>query len=143
MLLVLYIGSTAFVWISTIKYMHDNKKRLKDEGYKFTSRNHFGIGDIFIFGIVAILMSIPVANLIIPLSSHDKERSYDEYKNYLLDAGAIEEKDEEIKIDNIKQIKEVKVINKNNNKEIYIPLYRDDNEIEKGGYTYKKELFKK
>ena len=146
MLIILYIGSTVLVWISTFKYMYDNNKRLKKEGYIFTSKRRFRKGDIIIGLLFAILLSIPVANLIIPLSSRDKERAYDEYKNMLLESGAIEEPEiDEIK-EVVKEVKEVKIINninnKNNEKEVYKPLYRDDNEIDKGGYTYKKVLFR-
>ena len=148
MLLYLYIGSTAYVWVSTIKSMIDNDRRLKKEGYKFVGRKFGGVGDILLGGIFLIAMSIPVFNLLFPIVERDKERSYDEYKNMMLEAGHIEEPDikEEIK-SNIEKptIKIVKkeIINQNK-QEYYRPINNDDIDIlESSGKTYKKELFRR
>ena len=97
MLLVIYLGTTAYVWIRTIKLMRDNDRRLKQEGYIFKGRKFSDIGDV-ITGIgCAVALSIPVLNLIFPLITKDKDRVYDEYKNMLLEAGSIEKPELESK----------------------------------------------
>lgn len=130
MLLYIYLGTTAFVWLSEFKTMHDMDKRLKKEGYTFNGKKFNGIGDIVVGGLFLITMSIPVFNLIFPLASLDKERTYDEYKEMMLEAGHINEPEVETKnnkrveieylgnIDNIRELyrlrKEIEEKKKNN-----------------------------
>ena len=154
MLLVVYLGTTAFVWITTFKFIHDMDKRLKKEGYKFTVRKLGGIGDIAISGLFLIAMSVPIFQLIFPISNLDRESSYDEYKNLLLEAGAIEEPDQEIinqiyeiepqEINTTNEIKQEKTVHKVAEYKPYIPKYRDEDtneyDILDKGRSYKKVL---
>ncbi len=147
MLLYLYIGSTAYVWVSTIKSMIDNDRKLKKEGYKFVGRKFGGVGDIIIGGIFLIAMSIPVFNLIFPIAGRNKERSYDEYKNMMLEAGHIEEPDIKEKIKTNVEKTDIKIIKKetinHNNQDYYRPINSNNIDIiESKGKTYKKELFR-
>ena len=146
MLLYIYIGTTVFVWADTLAHQIYLDRRLKKEGYKFTSRKYFGFADVVLSGFFLIALSVPVFNLLFPLSHLNKNRSYDEYKNYLEEAGAIEEPelkvekldDKVVKIDNTKLVERV-------NREghtYYSPLYRGEDDIEKEqkGYAYRKVL---
>ena len=138
MLLYLYIGSTVYVWINTIKSFHDMNKRLKKEGFTFNQKGFGGVGDIVISGLFALALSVPVINLVFPLSGIDKERSYDEYKNYLLEAGAIDEPDETLVAetkDKVLKISDAKLYGRVNTKgHIYYSSmnHYDSNEEEKG-----------
>ena len=147
MLLGIYLGTTAFVWYKEFKLFIDMDKRLKKEGYTFTSKRINGIGDIIIGGAYIIAISIPILNLIFPLASWDKEKTYDEYKNMLLEAGHIEEPvGDVVNKDNL-----ISTINKSSNKVTHNTTnYHKsmDNNIEHNitndnGYTYKKSLIKR
>jgi hypothetical protein len=139
MLFGLYVGSTAFVWIKTIKDQIEMDKRLKEEGYVFTVKK-FDKSDIPFLALSALAMSLPIFNLVLPLSSMDKDRCYDEYKNRLLEAGSIELK-EDIEEKPIEKKETINKEPKETNHVNYQPLYRDENVDEKG-YTYKKEIKK-
>lgn len=131
MLLGLYVGSTLYVWFDAIRLHLYIKKRLKEEGYKNTTKG-FYLGDIFIIGVYLAFLSIPLLNLISPIVNHNRERSYDEQKNYLEEAGSIEKIDEEEKpmvrpYDNqVKKINKVVYVSKSSN------IEELDNENEKG-----------
>ena len=142
MLLGLYLGTTAFVWYDTFKSMYDNRKRLEKEGYKIEKRKVGTLGNIIVWGIFMVLLSIPAANLLFPLSNFNKEKSYDTYKNMMLEAGHIEELDNnntEIK-ESVKEIanKNEKIVS--NTKEYYRPVFREEADIDEKGYTYRKIL---
>ena len=92
MLIGIYLGTTLYVWYDMIKHFKEMDKKLKEEGYEFLNKKHYFSDIPFVIFCIAAL-SIPVINLIFPLVNSNKDRSYDEYKNYLLEAGAIE-KDE-------------------------------------------------
>ena len=142
MLLYLYIGSTAYVWVSTIKSMIDNDRRLKKEGYKIVGRRFSGLTDIVLGGIFLVAMSIPVFNLIFPIVEHNKEISYDEYKNMMLEAGHIEEIDIiETNIQKpITNLKKERITSQNKQK-YYRPINIDNIDIiESSCKTYKKNL---
>ena len=144
--LIIYIGETAYVWIDAITHQLYLDRRLKKEGYRFTSRKYFGLADVVIGAFYAMFLSIPVLNLISPFSHLNKDRSYDEYMNYLDEAGAIEKVDD---IDTT-NFEEKKVIVINNTKLIdrvnqkghiyYTPLYRgeEDTLTYEKGKVYKK-----
>ena len=147
MLLAAYLGTTAFVWYDTLKSMHDNKKRLVKEGYKIEKKRGGTLGNVIVWTIFLGMLSIPVVNLLFPFSNRDKERSYDEYKNMMLEAGHIEELDERVfnpMEDEVKQKNYQKVTNDKSSdiKVQYRPVFSGeitDIEEEKG-YTYKKTL---
>ena len=146
MLLYIYLGTTVYVWIDTIKNWKQMDKRLKEEGYVSTANRGFNMGDFIICALTVIALSLPGLNLLFPIINHDKDASYDNYKNYLEEAGAIEKKDlykdTTIKNDkNIIKIKDVKLaerINKDNH--IYYSSYSDEESKENRVYTYKKVL---
>ena len=137
--LYLYITTTAYVWVDTIGSMIYNDHRLKKEGYKFTVKRFHGIGDIVVCSLFAIAMSVPVLNLIFPIANHDKESSYDEYKNMLLEAGSIEEPD--VKVEVKRAFENNNIIKKTINK-VFRPINNDmDYEDKKtDGHTYRKEF---
>ena len=148
MLLYIYIGSTLYVWYDEIKHQIYLNKRLKEEGYKFTGRKYFGFADIVIGAFYLAALSIPVLNLLSPLSHRNKERSYDEYKNYLDEAGAIEgpelvsEREKlEAKVIKIDKTKLVERTNREGHT-YYSPMYRGEDEFEEEqrGYAYRKVL---
>ena len=149
MLLYLYIGSTAYVLIDAITHQIYLDRRLKKEGYKFTNGKRFGLNDLVWGAFYLLILSIPVLNLISPLSHINKDRSYDEYKNYLDEAGAIEleedtflYQDNAIKNKNIIQVDNSKLMERiNSNGHIYYSSVskEETNELE-NGYTYKKIL---
>ena len=144
-----YIIETAYVWIDAINHQLYLDRRLKKEGYKFTNEKKFGPSDGVWGTICAILLSIPVLNLLSPLSHIDKDRSYDEYKNYLDEAGAIEKDDDFVDTTNLEEkhiieINDTKLINRINKSGhiYYSPMYRgeEDTLIEEKGKVYKKTL---
>ena len=142
MLLGLYLGTTAFVWYDTFKSMYDNRKRLEKEGYKIEKRKVGTLGNIIVWGIFMVLLSIPAANLLFPLSNFNKEKSYDTYKNMMLEAGHIEELDNkpnDIK-DNVKETVNQKEKVVSNSKVYYRPVFREETDIDEKGYTYRKIL---
>ena len=135
---ILYLGSTGFVWYKTIKDHIEMDERLKKEGYRFTVKK-FDKNDLPLLGLSALAMSIPLFNLVLPLSTMNKEQTYDEYKNRLLEAGSIEkiEPEEEKKVEPKKVVvkkpyeyKSVRYENLSNEKE----------DKSNKGHTYKKEL---
>ena len=115
MLLYIYIGTTAYVWYSSIKSLVKMDKRLKKEGYVFVQKS-FGPADIFIATMGLVALSIPVLHLIFPLASYDKEEAYMWYKDKLLEDGAIE-----------KHHVDVEDLNAENNINNYNMLYEVDN----------------
>ena len=155
MLLGIYLGTTAYVWVSTIKLFREMDQRLKEEGYTFTTKKFHGVGDIVIGTIFLITMSIPIFNLIFPIVNSNKERSYDEYKNKLLEAGSIERNDltsenvvklaEEVKKDSVININNSKLVSRENRDgHIYYSTLNND-EIDsqnQNGYTYRKVFFR-
>ena len=151
MLLYIYLGTTVYVWIDTIKSMINNDKRLKREGYKFIAPRFNGLPDIIVGVIYGIAMSIPVFNLMFPLSNKDKEKSYEEYKNMMLEAGSIEEpkqlnqqKKEEKTNMNIIDVNDSKLkARTNRDGHIYYSSMEEEHEVVDYGYTYKKELKKR
>lgn len=168
MLFYIYIGTTAFVWVDTFAHQIYLDRRLKKEGYKYTGNKYFGLADVVLGFFYLGALSIPVINLVFPLSHLNKDRSYDEYKNYLDDAGAIELDEEKIKVDP-KLTKELENINNNdlsknsvtindtvlmervnqNGHTYYSPMNRFDTENtvdylnEEKGHVYKKDFFKR
>ena len=143
-MLEFYIIETAFVWIEGIVHQILLDRKLKKEGYKFIKKNYFSLFDIVLLLIIMILHSIPVFNLIFPISHLNFHRAYDEHKNYLLEAGSIEEPDIEIEKNKseIKSIAKqvVKKIESTSPKEIYQPLNRDDSNTEEVSKTYSKKI---
>ena len=144
-LLYLYLGETAFVWIEGIVHQILLDRKLKKEGFKFTQKKYFSFGDVFLTLMVIIVHSIPLFNLVFPISHIPFHRSYDEHKNYLLEAGAIIEPDDDIveKIDS-KKIK-AEVINKDKivSHDIYQPLYRDDSYHDDLTHSYQKRYHRR
>ena len=78
-----YFGTTIATW--TASFVNDIylKIRLKKEGYKFTNKGRFGIGDIIALIVYLLMLSIPVYQIFCLISSLDLSGSYDERKNYL------------------------------------------------------------
>lgn len=144
MLLYIYLGTTAFVWTDAILHQLYLDRRLKSEGYKFTNKK--SPDDIVWGAFYFMILCIPVLHLISPLSHIDKDRSYDEYMNYLEEAGAIE------KVEDFVNKKEINVITINNDKLVertnssghiyYSPMnrYEENNIIEENGKVYKKVI---
>lgn len=147
MLLYLYIGSTVYVWIDTIHHQIYLNKRLKKEGYKFTGKNYFSFADVVLGTFYLVALSVPVFNLLFPLSHINKNRSYDEYMNYLEEAGSIEKDNdyvdvsdrEEKKVITINDTKLIDRINQNGHT-YYSPMYRGEEDTleEDKGKVYKK-----
>lgn len=166
MLLYIYLGSTAAIWIEEIAHHIILRKKLKKEGYKYTGNNYFGLADILLGLFYIGALSVPGLNLAFLLSHLNIERSYDEYKNYLEEAGAIEKIDDVVidenavkKVENIinNELTKNKVtVNNtsltervNRNGHIYYSSTNHfDNEPfeeivdEEKGHVYKKEFFK-
>lgn len=143
MLFGLYLGSTAYVWYSTIKDHVEMDKRLKEEGYVFTVKK-FDKNDIPILAVSALAMSLPLFNLVIPLSTMDKEQAYDEYKNRLLEAGSIE-KDESREQKKRETIKNDKINNSiNTPRNFYTPenKFEDTDTIDHNSHILKKDFFR-
>ena len=147
---ILYIGTTAYVLTDAVInkiYFH---KRFKEDGYKYTVKNHIGIPEIILGTIAFGAHLIPGVNLIFPIANRDREASYDERVNYMLEAGTIEEHDEP----NIKEVKKEsdnisieetidKLFDKEDNTtNNYRPVNISDS-IDQKGYSYKKSLFNK
>jgi len=136
MLFGLYVGSTFYVWFTTIKDQIEMDKRLKEEGYVYKIKK-FDKTDFPLLAISALAMSIPIFNLVLPLSTMDKERLYDEYKNRLLEAGSIEKIEDKDKVNKVyEEIKKPIEITHQ-----YKPENKQDNIIDTkdNGYTYKKK----
>ncbi len=138
---LLYVGSTVYVLTDAVIneiYFH---KRFKEDGYKYTVKNHIGIPEILLGSLLFGAHLIPVFNLVFPLANRDKEAAYDERINYMLEAGKIEEADEVIKpkkvIEDNDSIRE-KIDEVFKPREIYHPLNKTDNDDK--GYSYKKKL---
>ena len=144
-LLYMYLGETAFVWIEGIVHQILIDRKLKKEGYKSTQRKSFSLGDVFLTVIVIILHSIPVVNLIFPLSHIPFHRAYDEHKNYLLDAGAIEEPDEKIEKEEKKEVdKKPTYVKSKTEHEVYRPINVDETEYSHNhGFTLKKNYHRR
>lgn len=149
-LVYVYVGETAFVWIESAIHQKRLNKKLKEEGYVYTDNKYHSMADIFLaLGGLAI-HSIPFFNLAFPISHINFHRAYDEYKNYLLDVGSIEEPNTLRKMEsNTKDDKDIidiyKTIDKafgldNKNKIFYQPQNQDVLEDNKKGYSYKKIL---
>lgn len=134
MLFGLYLGSTAYVWYSTIKDQLEWDKRLKEEGYVFTVKK-FDKNDLPLLAISALAMSLPIFNLVLPLSTMDKEQAYDEYKNRLLEAGSIEKK-EDIEVKKPYEDQEKKVVENNHQ---YTPENKTEEYEDEKGYIYRKK----
>ena len=150
MLLYIYLGATTFVLYDAIKHKIYLDKRLKKEGYNFTQNNkHFGLFDLVLEVVHITFLLTPIVHLISPLSHLDKDRSYDEYMNYLDEAGAIEKDDnfidpskfEEKKIITIHDTKLIDRVNQSGHI-YYSPMYgsEEDSLVKKDGKVYKKIL---
>ena len=155
MLFGIYLGTTAFVLFDTIRHQLYLDKRLKKEGYKFTANKYSGFADVVIGVFYLIALSLPGFNLFFPFSHINKDKSYDEYKNYLLDAGSIERESSNNLLNKIKESdssntnKNVIKIDKANLCErvnryghIYYSSTNNDeiSEIEENAHVYKKVL---
>lgn len=150
---ILYIGTTAYVLTDAVinkVYFH---KRFKEDGYKYTVKNHIGIPEIILGTLAFGAHLIPGVNLIFPLANLDREASYDERINYMLEAGTIEEPEKETvkkrtdgSIYNSKEsIEETldKLFSQGKEDKTTDTYYRPINPPEednlKNGYTYKKD----
>jgi hypothetical protein len=94
MLFGLYLGTTAYVWYDTIKKYHEMNERLKKEGYVFKEKE-LNDTDLAYGALSALALSLSIFNLIVSLSSLDKEEAYQEYKRKLLSDGSIYLKEDE------------------------------------------------
>ena len=149
MLLALYVGSTLYVWFDAYRHHRFIKRKLKEEGYEFTNKG-FYLADLLLGLCYIGFLSIPVINLVSPIVNHNRERSYDEQKNYLEEAGSIdrdEEYDVKESIDTkvkdkineaicIQKVDDIEDIDKKSN--YYYPDLEDDKSIDQDGYTLKK-----
>ena len=104
MLLYLYIGTTAYVWIEEFVHQKYLDTRLKNEGYIVDKNKKSDTTDHVYNRFKYMLLFLPLLNLLSPLSHFNKEKSYNDYKNDLLRRGVINKsretkKQDEIKID--------------------------------------------
>lgn len=159
MLFYAYLGTTAYVWFDAIHHQLYLRRRLKKEGYQYTPKKYFGLADVVLGGFYLIALSVPIINLCYPLSHLNKNRAYDEYKNYLLDAGAIDKvefddnimnnlkqgsiNDKQKIIQNVIKVDDAKLVERVNREGriYYSSMNSDEEELNQGGYTYKKSLF--
>ena len=84
-----YFGSTALVWYIVLKTVDEMDERLIKEGYKFTDKE-ITKTQLAELALSALALSIPIFNIILPLSVTDKEQYYQDYNKRLLSEGIIE-----------------------------------------------------
>ena len=144
MLLYIYIGSTLYVWVDTIAHQIYLDRRLKKEGYRYTQKNYFSFADIILGLLYLSALSVPVFNLLFPLSHINKDRSYDEYMNYLDEAGSIEkiEPEEKSNLNKINNMIKLEKINNNGKEKNIIRIDKSELEerISRNGNIYYSSL---
>ena len=104
MLFGLYLGTTAVVWLDKINMYMEMNERLKKEGYVFKEKQ-LDTMDIAYGALSALALSLPIFNIVVSLSTSDREQAYNDYKNQLLRDNLIEKQDEKIKQKIISTIK--------------------------------------
>ena len=103
MLLNVYLGSTAISWASVILFAVASGKRLEREGYKEIKTKKSLAEKILDYIVTAIRLSIPVINIIYPLTIiFASDVYYENFKAKLLSEGKIyKEKDNLEKLERI------------------------------------------
>ena len=140
-----YLGTTIATWAASFINDIYVKIRLKKEGYEFTNKGRFGIGDIIALIVYLLMLSVPIYQIVCLISSLDLSGSYDERKNYLEEAGSIEynEKIENKQANDNKTFSET-VSLKNDNKKDFRPMGEVDTESisRYQGESYRKTIGK-
>jgi MFS superfamily sulfate permease-like transporter len=92
MLFGIYLGTTIYAWRTLFRYVKEFRERLDEEGYELVKKKH----SIFEYIFAAIMVSLPVVNLIYPFFFGDVNRTYNEIKLKMIKDGSICLKDSDI-----------------------------------------------
>lgn len=92
MLFGIYLGTTIYAWRTLFRYIRDFKEKLDEEGYEIIKKKH----TIYEYIGSAIIVSLPVVNLVFPFYFGDVNRTYNEIKVKMINDGLICLKESEL-----------------------------------------------